>query len=158
VRQVAEQARRVAKVVPPTDRDLLVAAAYLHDVGYAPSLAVTGFHQLDGARWIRDHGPGGRLSRLVAHHSCAIFEAQIRGFLDVLVDEFEPEESATYDALVFCDITTGPTGEVVSFGDRISEIYERYGKGHEVTRALQLSNSSLASCHDRTLMRLKQSY
>jgi HD domain len=58
VRQTGELARRIARVVPPADRDLLVAAAYLHDVGYAPELAKTGFHPLDGARWIRDHGPG----------------------------------------------------------------------------------------------------
>ena len=50
VRQVGEQARRIAHVVPPADRDLLVAAAYLHDVGYAPELAKSGFHPLDGAR------------------------------------------------------------------------------------------------------------
>ena len=42
MRQVGEQARRIAHVVPPTDRDLLLAAAYLHDVGYAPELAETG--------------------------------------------------------------------------------------------------------------------
>lgn len=115
VRQVARQARRVAKAVPLTDRDLLVAAAYLHDVGYAPALAVTGFHPLDGARWVRDHGPGGRLARLIAHRSCAIYEARVRGFHNVLLAEFEPEESATYDALVFCDMTSGPTGKTVSF-------------------------------------------
>ncbi len=156
VRQVAEQARQVAKAVPPADRDLLVAAAYLHDVGYAPALAVTGFHPLDGARWVRDHGPGGRLARLVAHHSCAIYEAQVRGFLDVLVAEFEPEESATYDALVFCDMATGPTGKTVTFEERIEDIYERYGPDHEVSRALNISRPCLASCHARTLARLAQ--
>ncbi len=31
----------------------LVAAAYLHDIGYAPELAITGFHPLDGARHLR---------------------------------------------------------------------------------------------------------
>ncbi|MGH4014436.1 MAG: HD domain-containing protein [Pseudonocardiaceae bacterium] len=156
VRQVAEQARRVAKAVPSADRDLLVAAAYLHDVGYAPALAVTGFHPLDGARWVRDHGPGGRLARLVAHHSCAIYEARVRGFLDALLAEFEPEESAAYDALVFCDMTTGPTGKMVSFEGRIRDIYKRYGSGHEVSKSLKLSHPSLASCHDRTLVRLAQ--
>ncbi len=156
VRQVAEQARRVTKAVLPADRDLLVAAAYLHDVGYAPALAVTGFHPLDGARWVRDHGPGGRLARLIAHHSCAIYEARVRGFLDALLAEFEPEESATYDALVFCDMTTGPTGRTVSFEERISEIFERYGPDHEVSHALKLSRDRLASCHDRTLARLAQ--
>jgi HD superfamily phosphodiesterase len=34
VRQVAEQARCVAAAIPPGDRDLLIAAAYLHDVGW----------------------------------------------------------------------------------------------------------------------------
>ncbi|MGH3798401.1 MAG: HD domain-containing protein [Pseudonocardiaceae bacterium] len=156
VQQVAEQARRVAEAVPSDDRDLLVAAAYLHDVGYAPALAVTGFHPLDGARWVRDNGPGGRLPRLVAHHSCAIYEAQVRGLVDSLLAEFEPEESATYDALVFCDMTTGPTGKIVSFEERIIDIYQRYGPDHEVTRALKLSHSYLASCHGRTLARLEQ--
>lgn len=40
---------------------LLVAAALLHDVGYAPRLVKTGFHPLDGARFLRDeHGAGFR--------------------------------------------------------------------------------------------------
>ena len=156
VQQVAEQARRVAPAVPPRDRDLLVAAAYLHDIGYAPELAVTGFHPLDGARWIRDHGPGGRLARLVAHHSCAVFEAQVRGLLKVLLAEFEPEDSPANDALVFCDMTTGPTGCTVSIEQRISDLYERYGPDDDVTRALNLSCPYLVPCHDRTLARLEQ--
>jgi hypothetical protein len=33
-----------------------VAAAWLHDIGYAPAIAEsgTGFHPLDGARYLRD--------------------------------------------------------------------------------------------------------
>ncbi len=155
VRQVGEKARLIVHVVPPDDRDLLVAAAYLHDIGYAPELATTGFHPLDGARWIRDHGPGGRLARLVAHHSCAVYEAEVRGLRETLLSEFEPEDSATYDALVFCDLTTGPTGESLSFDERISDIYERYGPDHEVTHALGLSRPALESCCARTLARLE---
>jgi HD domain-containing protein len=34
--------------------DLLEAAAWLHDIGYSPGLALTGLHQLDGARYPRD--------------------------------------------------------------------------------------------------------
>lgn len=41
------------------DADLLESAAVLHDVGYAPRLAVTGFHPLDGAR-VPAAGPPGR--------------------------------------------------------------------------------------------------
>lgn len=156
VREVAKQARRVAGAVPPGDRDLLVAAAYLHDIGYAPLLAATGFHPLDGARWIRDSGPGGRLARLVAHHSCAISEARVRGLDEALLAEFKPEESATYDALVYCDMTTGPTGNAVLFEDRVHEIRQRYGPGHEVTVALESSYPCLATCCERTSGRLAE--
>jgi hypothetical protein len=154
VQQAAEQARRVATVVPPDDRDLLVAAAYLHDVGYAPTLAQTGFHPLDGARWLRDARAEPRLARLVAHHSCAIHEARIRGLAGPLLEEFEPEASATYDALVFCDMTAGPAGEIVSLRRRLGEIVQRYGPDHEVSRALESSRPCLTLCHARTLARL----
>ena len=73
---------------------------------------------------------------------------------EILLNEFEPEDSATYDALVFCDLTTGPRGESLSFDERISDIYERYGPDHEVTRALDLSRPVLESCHARTVARL----
>ncbi len=156
VRGVAAQARQVVAAVPGDDHELLIAAAYLHDIGYAPGLSVTGFHPLDGARWIREKGiSDGLLARLVAHHSCAIYEARVRGLRDSLLAEFEPLESAVYDALVFCDMTTGPTGETVIFEDRINEIRNRYGPDHEVTISLESSYPRLAACCERTLGRLR---
>ncbi|MFD6855509.1 HD domain-containing protein [Streptomyces diastaticus] len=55
--------------VSEADRDLLVAAAWLHDIGYAPELRDTGSHPLDGARHLESLGAPARLVRLVAHHS-----------------------------------------------------------------------------------------
>jgi hypothetical protein len=73
------------------DSDLLHAAGWLHDIGYAPGLAVTGLHALDGARHLRDvHQAGAMLCRLPAHDSCAIVEADERGLADVLALEFKP--------------------------------------------------------------------
>jgi hypothetical protein len=46
VQGVAARARSLASVLE-ADADLLEAAAWLHDIGYAPSLATTGLHQLD---------------------------------------------------------------------------------------------------------------
>ena len=66
------------------DRALLVAAAYLHDIGYAPELEDTGFHPLDGARWLRAHGHE-RLAGLVAHHSGAV-RGGARGLADALAE------------------------------------------------------------------------
>jgi hypothetical protein len=63
----------------------------LHDIGYAPHLAVTGLHALDGARYLRDtQHTHTMLCRLVAHHSCDIIEAGERGLADVLGLEFAP--------------------------------------------------------------------
>ncbi|MFJ4654696.1 HD domain-containing protein [Nocardia sp. NPDC088792] len=55
------------------DSELLVASAILHDVGYAPRLAMTGFHPLDGARFLRDeYRAEQRLTQLVANHTFAL--------------------------------------------------------------------------------------
>jgi predicted HD phosphohydrolase len=49
--------------------DVLIAAAYLHNIGYAPTRA-DGFHPLDGTVHLRELGVE-RLAGLVAHHSGA---------------------------------------------------------------------------------------
>jgi predicted hydrolase (HD superfamily) len=132
----------------------LATAAWLHDIGYGPELVQTGFHPLDGARFLRSIGADDRLARLVAHHSCAVYEARVRGLEDDLITEFQREDSITADALVFCDLTTTPDGGRVGFEDRMDEIEQRYGPDHLVTRALHLSRSDLTACCQRTLARL----
>src|SRR5258708_37957327 len=74
VQGVVKRANHVGKVLSEDDRAYLIAAAYLHDIGYAPSLKKTGFHPLDGANYLRSLGHE-RLASLVAHHSGACFEA-----------------------------------------------------------------------------------
>jgi HD superfamily phosphodiesterase len=70
VRGVARQAQRVSPALAPEDRPYLVAAAWLHDIGYAPDLAATAFHPIDGARHVRALGHE-RVARLIAYHSSA---------------------------------------------------------------------------------------
>jgi putative nucleotidyltransferase with HDIG domain len=82
VQGVAARARSLAAVLG-ADADLLEGAAWLHDIGYAPGLAVTGLHALNGARYLRDaQHADAMLCRLVAHHSCATIEAGERGLAD----------------------------------------------------------------------------
>ena len=134
---VAARARSLAPVLG-ADADLLEAAAWLHDIGYAPGLALTGLHQLDGARYLRDtQHAGAMLCRLVAHHSCAIIEAGERGLADALSCEFEPAPVALSNVLTFCDMTTSPDGEPVPVEQRLAEIQHRYGPGHLVSRSIQ---------------------
>ena len=69
VQGVAAKARFLTPILGD-DADLLEAAAWLHDIGYAPELYETGFHPLDGARYLRDvHTADSALYRLIAHHS-----------------------------------------------------------------------------------------
>jgi hypothetical protein len=69
--KVAARAEELAGAVPPADRELLVVAAWWHDLGYAPDLVQTGFHPIDGALYLAAKGHSPRLCGLVAHHSAA---------------------------------------------------------------------------------------
>jgi hypothetical protein len=138
VQGVAARAHSLAPVLG-ADADLLEAAAWLHDSGYAPGLAVTGLHALDGARYLRDaQHADAMLCRLVAHHSYAIIEAGERGLAGVLGLEFEPAPYGLSSALTCCDMTTSPDGELVPAGTRLAEIHHRYGPGHLVSRSIQV--------------------
>ena len=137
VQGVAARARSLAPAIGP-DAGLLEAAAWLHDIGYLPELAATGLHGLDGARYLRDvqHAEP-VLCRLVAHHSCAVIEAEERGLAHVLTREFAPPPRPLADALTFCDMTTSPDGEHVQVHNRLAEIHDRYGSGHLVSRSIR---------------------
>jgi predicted hydrolase (HD superfamily) len=137
VQGVAARARSLAPVLG-ANADHLEAAAWLHDIGYAPGLAVTGLHALDGARYLRDaQHADAMLCRLVAHHSYAIIEADERGLADVLGLEFEPAPYVLSSALTCCDMTTSPDGELVPVERRLAEIHHGYGPGHLVSRSIQ---------------------
>lgn len=133
VQGVAAKASFVTHIVPPEDKVLLVDAAWLHDIGYSPGVVDTGLHALDGARWLRRQGCSPRLAALVAHHSCAMFEAAERGLAEILRAEFEQEHSITADALWFADMTTDPDGSPTDVASRLAEIRVRYGPDHLVT-------------------------
>jgi hypothetical protein len=153
VRAVGKRARGVSVVLDLDDRRYLVAAAYLHDIGYAPGLQRTGLHQLDGASYIRSVGAE-RLAGLVAHHSEARFEIRLRGFATELA-AYEREQSWVSDALTYCDLTTGPTGLPMTFEDRVAEVEQRYGEG-EIVEALRQATPYLVGAIERTKDRLRQ--
>jgi hypothetical protein len=153
VQGVAARARSLGPVLG-TEADLLEAAAWLHDIGYAPGLARTGLHALDGARYLRDaQHADPRLCRLVAHHSCAIIEAGERGLAGVLSLEFEPAPYVLSSVLTCCDMTTSPDGEPVAVEQRLAEIHDRYGPGHLVSRSIRRATPmilrAVEQVHDR---------
>lgn len=156
VQGVAARARSLAPVLGD-DADLLEAAAWLHDIGYAPGLAVTGLHALDGARYLRyaQHADT-ILCQLVAYHSCAIIEAEERGLDDVLVLEFEPAPYALSCVLTFCDMTTSPDGELVPAESRLAEIGQRYGSEQLVSRSIRRATPMILRAVEQVRARAAQ--
>ncbi|MBF6045968.1 HD domain-containing protein [Streptomyces sp. NRRL B-1677] len=134
---VAERAQSLQPILGG-DAELLEAAAILHDIGYSPALVKTGFHPLDGARFLRhDQNADERIVRLVAHHTFALLEAEERGLLEDLSSEFVMEEPHLVDALVYCDMTTTPDGTRTEPKDRVDEIIQRYSPDSIVGRFIQ---------------------
>jgi hypothetical protein len=139
------------------DADLLVSAAWLHDIGYSPAIAATGFHPLDGARHLRDSEEADELlCRLVAHHTCALTEAAERGLADQLAREFPMPPDDLADALIYSDMTTGPDGQTMAVDNRIAEILARHGPEHPVSRARSKSTPQIAAAVARVTTKLSQ--
>ena len=125
VQGVAATASSVAPRLLARDVDAVIAAAWLHDVGYSPSLAVTGFHPVDGARFARSVGMPQLVVSLIAHHSGASAEAIERGLIPELA-EFDPPPILVLDVVTYADMTTAPDGSPIEAETRVSEILSRY--------------------------------
>jgi hypothetical protein len=149
VQGVGRRAHLVAPLFPVDDGKLLIAAALVHDIGYAPDVSNTEFHPLDGARYLRGVGSPDRLVNLVAHHSCATLEAELRGLSDELA-EFEDEKTALRDALWWADMTTTPDGGETTAIERVAEIQSRYGPDDLVSRFIRLAWGDLNAAVERT--------
>ncbi|MDA2804589.1 HD domain-containing protein [Nocardiopsis suaedae] len=148
---MAEQARTLNDVLGD-EAGLLEAGAWLHDIGYSPTLReysadlpVTGFHPLDGARYLRLIDVDEALCSLVAYHSGATVEAQERGLLEELVGAFEAPPAHLLEAITYADMTTGPDGTHLPVERRLSEILERYSPDDLVHRSITRSSPELTA-------------
>ncbi|AGZ40820.1 HD domain-containing protein [Actinoplanes friuliensis] len=127
-RHTSGVAARAAELAPllDVDRDVLVAAAWLHDIGYSDVVRVTGFHPLDGARHLAELSWPAPIPGLVAHHSGARFVAAARGLAEELAAYPDADEHMS-DALTYADQTVGPDGTRVTTTQRYTEMICRHG-------------------------------
>ncbi|MFD9666594.1 HD domain-containing protein [Rhodococcus sp. NPDC059968] len=151
---VAARALALTPTVPAADRDTLMAAAWLHDIGYAAELRETGFHPLDGAHYLRAHGWPSQVCDLVAHHSGARFVAAVTGLGDPL-SRYGFVEDAVSDALTVADQTTGPHGEELSLNQRLREKLDRHGPDSPTVRACPQREPYLRAAAGRVGQRLR---
>lgn len=134
--------------------EVAVTAGWLHDVGYASEIASSGFHPLDGARFLRRLGWSDQICGLVAHHSCSYVEADRRGLGVELRAEFADVPGPVRDALWAADATTGPNGETLTLDERVAEVVSRYGEDHLVSECMLLIKPELAAAIARCEARL----
>jgi hypothetical protein len=146
---VVGRAEEIAWLFPEQDRDVLVAAAWLHDIGYSSQLLETGFHPLDGARFLTRQGVPARVCALVAHHSGAVAVAGLVGLSEELA-AFEDDRSPLRDALWYSDMTIGPDGRPLSFTERLAELRGRREPGDPVVLALNYNGDERAAAVRRT--------
>lgn len=151
---VAARAAELCAAMDPADRDRVVTAAWLHDIGYAEPVRDTGFHPLDGARFLRRSGWTARISALVAHHSGACYVAEVRGLHHELA-EFPREHSPVADALTYADQTIGPDGTRVDVHARMAEMLARHGATSDNARVHHLRAPDILATAERVERRLR---
>ena len=147
-------ARRAAELAGPLglDPDLLVSAAWLHDIGYA--VPATGFHPLDGADHLIACGGPPRIAGLVAHHSGARFAAAALGLSDALA-RYPDEGGPVADALSYADQTVGPRGDRTTPDERYAEMLRRQGPDSANARAHPGRSAYLRAVVHRVESRLR---
>lgn len=155
VQGVARAAGRTTALVEVEHALTIVAAAWLHDVGYAESIRTTGFHPLDGAKYAKERGFPDIIVSLVAYHTGAMVEATERR-LSLQLSEFAEPPARLLDVLTFADLTTSPAGEPIGAQDRVQEILSRYEKDDPVHRAVTKSAPGLLAAVDRVERRIDQ--
>ena len=131
---VGRKAEAAAAGLAPALRADLTAAAVLHDIGYGH--VETGFHPLDGARFLARAGFSAVVCNLVVHHSASTYEAEERGIDLAIYADFAVGQdlSEAHAVLWWADLTTGPQGQDVTVEDRLAEICSRYGANDVITR------------------------
>jgi putative nucleotidyltransferase with HDIG domain len=152
---VARRAEELCDTIPEEDRDVLVAAAWLHDIGYGELARDTGFHPLDGARLLDRRRWPARISALVAHHSGAALMAPQWGLAEQL-RAYPDEASAVSDALTYADQTTGFRGERLPIEDRIADMLRRHGPDSPNVRVHHLRGPLLLATAERVERRLRR--
>lgn len=148
VQGVAAEANLRAARLTAQERDAVSAAAWLHDIGYADTIAVTGLHALDGAVHLAKLGVHVVVVGLVAFHTGAEVEADERGLREQL-DAMPRPATHLLDVLTAADLSVDPCGRPIQPKQRIVEILNRYELTDPVHRAVVRSQAALLAAVNR---------
>jgi hypothetical protein len=131
------------------DGDLLIAAAALHDVGWAPPHVRSGFPALDAARYLSTLNTPRRLLNLAVNYDASQLEAELRG-LGSQMKEFPDEGGPVRDALWYCDLRVGPDGQRMPLAARLAEVRVRYAHDPIGVQWVDVAEADLLALGERT--------
>jgi HD superfamily phosphodiesterase len=100
----------------------------VHDLGYCDDFSITGFHPIDGYRYLI------KIDKTIADrmvlHTSTPEEAELRHIIlpDIIMDDYAK-------LLSYADSRVTGDGRVVSFEERLQDITSRYGNNHLVSIA-----------------------
>ena len=116
--------------------EIIVAAAWLHDIGYAPAIARTGFHPVDGALFLAREGWPDPVVLMVAHHSHAAILAPHYGVQHHMA-LLEHVRGPADDIITFSDLRAGPNGLGAEPRDRVDDMRRRHANSTVVPHAIR---------------------
>lgn len=134
VQGVANQAARFTGLID--NWEALVCAAYVHDIGYASEAIDIGFHQIDGARYLRRLGWSEAVVNLVAHHSGAQIRGELAGHGPIYATEFPADETLPHRHLHFCDLTVALDGAPTTVEERLADMRSRHSHNRNMIQFL----------------------
>ena len=105
--------------------ETVVVAALLHDIGYSPVIARTGFHPLDGALFLAREGWPDAVVLLVAHHSHAAVLAPYYG-VQQHMELLDHAHGRVDDIITFSDLRAGTDGMGADPRHRVEEMRRRH--------------------------------
>lgn len=116
------------------DRQAVISACLVHDIGMAPELKKSGIGSIDSAIYLRGHGMAG-VAGIVQRLSTTYWEAirmnvPLERYCLVLPD-LKPV-ALEAKMLTYACMHVDSSGQVVSLEKRMGDISERYGKNHAV--------------------------
>lgn len=113
--------------LPAEHAQLLIRSTLLHDVGYAPALRRFGYHALDGALFLADHGEHPWVTEGVLRHSWAGRKSGLDPAVSEQYAQRQPLSEAAWlvRAVTVADWRAAGVGGRVSFARRFQDIATR---------------------------------